>query len=184
MTQPREIELKLELPVHSLARLLRSPLLRNTRKGTQQSASLVSVYYDTRNRKLRRHGLTLRVRRTGPHYTQTVKGERHAGSALMDRFEWEHDIAGEKPNLDLAGDSGLKPILTKALQAKLMPLFETRVRRTSYTIRRGGSEISLSIDRGIVAAGLLPAGTHRQSAKWSLSSSMATPRSCSRSPKH
>jgi len=136
-----------------LKRLLRSPLLRNTRKGTQQPASLVSVYYDTGKRKLRKHGLTLRVRRTGRHYTQTIKGEGHASSALMDRFEWEHDIAGEKPNLDMAADSGLKPIFSKTLQAKLKPLFETRVHRRSFTIRSGRSEISLSIDKGTVAAG-------------------------------
>jgi inorganic triphosphatase YgiF len=128
-------------------------LLRNTYKSTRRSVSLVSVYYDTRKWKLRKHGLTLRVRRAGRRYTQTVKREGDLSSAFMDRFESERDIAGEKPNLDLAADTGLKPILSRKLQAKLRPLFETHVRRTLYSIRRGASNIELTVDKGKVVAG-------------------------------
>jgi inorganic triphosphatase YgiF len=71
----------------------------------------------------------------------------------MDRCEWEQEIAGGKPNLALAEDTGLELILSKKLQAKLKPLFETRVRRKVYPIQSGGSEIELSIDKGVVAAG-------------------------------
>ena len=66
MTPPREIELKLQVPEQALARLTRSSLLREARTGTQRPAYLVSVYYDTDTQKLRKHGLTLRVRRIGP----------------------------------------------------------------------------------------------------------------------
>ena len=114
---------------------------------------MVSVYYDTAKWKLRKHGLTLRVRRAGGHHTQTIKCESNTSSALMDRFEWEHDIIGEMPNLDLAADTGLKPILGRSLQAKLKPLFETRVRRKLYSIRSGASDIDLTIDTGEVSAG-------------------------------
>ena len=178
MTTPREIELKLELPKQYLARLIRSPLLRKVRKGTQRSTTLVSVYYDTDELKLRKHGLTLRVRRTGRGFTQTVKREGDADSTLMDRFEWEHDITGEKPNLDLAKSTGLKLLLTKKLKAKLKPQFETRVRRKVYPIQSGGSEIELSIDRGTVIAG-------RRSSpicEAELEPNVAIQRSCSNSP--
>ena len=104
MTPPREIELKLEVPEHALARLTRSPLLQKARHGTQRPTYLVSVYYDTDTRKLRKHGLTLRVRRIGRRYIQTVKRESDASSALMDRCEWEHHIAERKPNLEFAGN--------------------------------------------------------------------------------
>ena len=146
MTPPREIELKLEVPEQALARLTRSPLLRKARNGTQRLASLVSVYYDSDTRKLRKHGLTLRVRRIGRRYVQT---------ALMDRCEWEHNSAGGKPNLALLRDTGLESIFSKKLQAKLKPLFETRVQRKVYPIRSGGSEIELTIDKGAVTAGRL-----------------------------
>jgi triphosphatase len=153
MTPPREIELKLEVPEEALARLTRSPLLRRTRNGTQRPTYLLSVYYDTDTWKLHKHGLTLRVRRIGRRYVQTVKRESGASSALMDRCEWEHDIAGRKPNLALVRDTGLEPILNRKLQTKLEPLFETRVRRTVCPIQSGGSEIELTIDKGTIAAG-------------------------------
>ena len=130
-----------------------SPLLRTIRNGTRRPASVVSVYYDTDTQKLRRNGLTLRVRRIGRHYVQTVKQESSASSALMDRHEWEHDLPEGKPNLALAEGTGLASILGKKLFAKLKPLFETRVRRRVYPIKSGGSEIELTIDKGTLAAG-------------------------------
>ena len=153
MTPPREIELKLEVPEHALARLTRSRLLQKAQRATQRPTYLVSVYYDTDTRKLRKHGLTLRVRRIGRRYVQTIKRESDASSALMDRCEWEHHIAGRKPDLALAGDTGLESILSKKLQARLKPLFETRVRRMVYPIRGRNSEIELTIDKGTIAAG-------------------------------
>lgn len=153
MTPPREIELKLEVPEQALARLTRSSLLQKARNGTQRPAYLVSVYYDTDTQKLRKHGLTLRVRRMGRRHVQTIKQESGVSSTLMDRCEWERDIAGGKPNLALARNTGLESILSKKLQARLKPLFETRVRRKLYSIRSAGSEIQLTIDKGTVAAG-------------------------------
>jgi triphosphatase len=115
MTPPREIELKLEVPEQAMARLTRSSLLRKARNGTQRPAYLVSVYYDTDTQKLRKHGLTLRVRRMGRRHVQTIKQESGVSSTLMDRCEWERDIAGGKPNLALARNTGLESILSKKL---------------------------------------------------------------------
>ena len=151
MKPPREIELKLEVPEQALTRLTRS--LRLTQVGTPRPTSLVSLYYDTDTQKLRKHGLTLRVRRIGRRYVQTIKRESDASSALKDRCEWEYDLAGGRLNLALTEDTGLASILSKKLQAKLKPLFETRVRRRVYPIQSGGSEIELAIDKGMVAAG-------------------------------
>jgi triphosphatase len=153
MTPPREIELKLEVPEHALARLTRIPLLRKTGDGARRAASLVSVYYDTDKLKLRKHGLTLRVRRIGRRHVQTIKQENVANAAFMNRGEWERDIVGREPSLELVSNAGLPSILNRKLQRKLKPLFETRVRRKVYPIRSGSSEIELSIDKGTVAAG-------------------------------
>src|SRR5882672_8890037 len=139
MKPPREIELKLEVPAEALARLTGSPLLRTIQNGTRRPASIVSVYYDTDTQKLRRQGFTLRVRRIGRRYVQTVKQEGGASSALMDRHEWEHDHPEGKPNLALADDTGLASILGKKPHPKLKPLFETRVRRKVYLVKTGGS---------------------------------------------
>ena len=107
MKPPREIELKLEVPEQALARLTRNPLLRTIQDGIRRSTSLVSLYYDTDSQKLRKHGLTLRVRRIGRRYLQTIKRENNT-STLMNRCEWEYDIAAAKPNLALAEDTGLE----------------------------------------------------------------------------
>jgi triphosphatase len=153
MKPPREIELKLDVPEQALTRLTHNSLLRTIQKGAPRPASLISVYYDTDTQKLRKHGLTLRLRRTGRRYVQTIKQETGANSALMDRGEWENDIVGAEPNLSLANNTGLESILSKKVQSRLRPLFETRVRRKVYPIRSGHSLIELTIDKGTVVAG-------------------------------
>jgi inorganic triphosphatase YgiF len=53
MTQPEEIELKLEAPSDLVERLGRLPLLRGVKPD--KSKTLVSVYFDTVKQKLRRN---------------------------------------------------------------------------------------------------------------------------------
>jgi inorganic triphosphatase YgiF len=153
MSPARELELKLEVPTHSLHRLSRSSLLQAARKQSSKPATLVSVYFDTDKLKLRNKGLSLRVRRVGRRHVQTIKQETGASGALFDRNEWEHDITGKQPDLDAAEHTALAPLLSKKLRRRLKPVFETRVRRTTYPIIRDGSEIELTIDRGKVLAG-------------------------------
>src|SRR5262249_8265291 len=64
MKAPREIELKLEVPVEGLRKLQRSQLLRNNHLP-RKVGELVSVYFDTRKLKLRKKGVSLRVRHVG-----------------------------------------------------------------------------------------------------------------------
>ena len=153
MSPPREIELKFEVPAHSIARLNRSSLLRGATIASRKPATLVSVYFDTDKLMLRNKGLSLRVRRIGRRYVQTIKQEGGESAGLFARNEWECDIGGKRPDLDAARDTALEPLLSKKLRRGLKPLFETRVRRTVYPIRSGDSEIELSIDRGKVEAG-------------------------------
>jgi triphosphatase len=151
MSIPREIELKLEVPAHSLARLGRSSVLNGNAK-VRKPATLVSVYFDTKRQKLRSKGLSLRVRRIGQRHVQTIKQEGES-VALFARNEWEREIGGEQPDLDAAEHTALEPLLGKKLRRKLAPLFETRIRRTVYPIRSGESEIELTIDSGKIEAG-------------------------------
>ena len=115
MWPAREVELKLEVPAHSLYRLARSPLLQAARKRSPKPATLVSVYFDTDKLKLRNKGLTLRVRRTGRRHIQTIKQESGENSALFTRDEWEHQIGGRRPDLDVARDAALGLALDRKL---------------------------------------------------------------------
>jgi len=145
MPTPKELELKLELAPADLRRLKQIPLLRAVSDKPQRSHQ-VSVYFDTDKFKLRREGLTLRVRHIGERRIQTVKATSNA--KLFERDEWEYDVAGDGPDLDLAADTALGPLLGKKMRSRLKPVFETRVSRTVYPLSRQGQEIALSIDRG------------------------------------
>ncbi len=72
VSSPKEIEIKLQLPSANFARLRRVPLLRGATRS-KRSENQLSVYFDTKRLKLKDNGLTLRVRRTGSRYIQTIK---------------------------------------------------------------------------------------------------------------
>src|SRR5207253_1644387 len=122
MPPPREIELKLEIPAHSLARLGRSSLLKGAASASRKPATLVSVYFDTDKLKLRDKGLSLRVRRIGRRHVQTIKQEDRARAALLARNEWERDIPSKQPDLEAAQDTALEPLLSKKLRRGLKPV--------------------------------------------------------------
>lgn len=146
----KEIEVKLELAPASLRDFEKIPLLRTVTpvgKGENQ----VSVYFDTENQKLRKKGLTLRVRRQGRHYRQTIKAALNSGS--IERDEWETEIPGKRPDLDQADGTALEPYLTGKLRRRLKPLFETRVNRTVYPLVANGHAIALTLDRGTIETG-------------------------------
>lgn len=152
MPRSREIELKLDIGESDVARLVRSPLLRTPHRVRSSTQLLTSVYYDTGKQKLRRHGLTLRIRRNGRRIVQTIKRKSSSDATLMDRGEWEYTLFRNKPDLIAAGANHIAPFLDANLQADLKPLFETRVRRRIYTINSRSSTIELTIDCGEVVA--------------------------------
>ena len=150
MSVPKEIEVKLELPPASVPELKTIPLLRSPGKNAK-SETQVSLYFDTGKHKLRKKGLMLRVRRVGNRYVQTIKATGNA--RLFERDEWESDIAGETPDLRLARDTALEPLLSNKFCRQLKPVFETRVSRTTYPIADGKRSVALTLDEGRIEAG-------------------------------
>jgi triphosphatase len=150
MTTPKEVEIKLELAPAGLPKLKTIPLVRALKTPGRRSTE-VSVYFDTDTHKLRKHGLMLRVRRIGGRYVQTIKASGNSG--LFERDEWENEIAGDVPDLDLARGTALEPLITDKLRRQLKPLFETRVQRTVYPLTNGAHAIALTIDRGKIDTG-------------------------------
>ena len=111
----------------------------------------MSVYFDSDELLLRDHGLTLRVRHIGDKRVQTIKSADHG---IFERSEWEQPIESDQPNLALAADTPLGPLLTDDIRNALKPLFETRISRTSYRLNGGDTDIAMAFDEGrIVAAG-------------------------------
>ena len=81
------------------------------------------------------------MRRVGDRYVQTIKAERLG----LDRDEWETDIPDNKPDLAAARNTGLAPMLSKKVERRLRPIFETRVRRTTYPLGDAGTELTLDV---------------------------------------
>src|SRR5215471_21375870 len=99
---PREIELKLEVPIRALPRLAGSALLKGAGGSGRELTNIKSVYFDTEALDLRQRGLSLRVRQIDGRHVQTVKRENGASSPLFARDEWEHDIDTTQPDLEAA----------------------------------------------------------------------------------
>ena len=139
-----ETELKFRVAPRKL-----SSVLRGGKQGDRSEKTLVSTYYDTGKHKLRRHGLTLRVRKVENHYVQTVKAGRAGG---VTRGEWEQDVAGERPELKKTRNTPLEKLASKKLPSKLKAVFQTTVRRTAQARRIRNSRIELAVDRGRIRA--------------------------------
>jgi inorganic triphosphatase YgiF len=150
MTSPKEIELKLEVPPASLSGLGKIPSLRAL-ADHPDTATEISVYFDTDKQKLRRHGLTLRVRRSGERRVQTIKAA--ADGNFLERGEWESEIPGDTPDLSLARDTPLEPLLSRKLRRQLKPVFETKVRRASSRLSDENCAVMLTLDKGRVDTG-------------------------------
>lgn len=141
-----ETDLKFQVAPRKLASILRNGSGRRDRS----EQALVSNYYDTSKHKLRRNGLTLRVRKVEGRYVQTVKA---SGPRSVTRGEWEHEVSGAKPDLKRARNTALDGVATKKLPRKLRPVFQTDVHRTAEIRRVRRSQIELAVDRGRIGAG-------------------------------
>ncbi len=147
--QPEETEIKLAVEPGQLAALAAHPDFRQWLKEPSATQKLVSIYFDTADLDLHERGLTLRVRRAGDQWVQTIK---YANGSVFDRAEWENPIAADRPELDAASDEALPPDLRERVRASLKPVFETRIERTVYRLKGDDWEVELCCDRGEVVA--------------------------------
>ncbi|MCA6122599.1 CHAD domain-containing protein [Bradyrhizobium sp. WSM 1704] len=144
-----ETELKFRVPARKLKALMK-PRIAGSKGGEPSESNLVSTYFDTARHKLKRHGLTLRVRQDGGKHIQTVKSAR---SPRFGRGEWETEIKDDKPDPGKASGTPLDAFASKKLCNRLKPIFETSVRRITVPLQMKRSRIELAIDRGRTTAG-------------------------------
>jgi inorganic triphosphatase YgiF len=144
-----ETELKFRVSARKLEELVK-PRIAGSKSGAPSERDLVSTYFDTARHKLKRHGLTLRVRQDGSRHIQTIKS---AAGAQFGRGEWETELEDGHLDLDKAEGTPLEALVSGKLRHKLHPVFETSVRRITVPLRTRQSEIELAIDRGYATAG-------------------------------
>src|SRR5256885_14246895 len=88
-----EIELKLAMEPKDLSKA-QGVLSRDAGKGRPGRRMLTSTYYDTPSFDLKQRDVTLRVRRQGRRFIQTVKTDDLTGRDPLRRGEWENEIGG------------------------------------------------------------------------------------------
>jgi triphosphatase len=149
MAEGQEIELKFEIDPAVAGRLEQKLVLRARAKTPAAQQTLVSTYYDTRDRDLRNAGFTLRVRHDGARWVQTVKTD---AVGVSHRGEWEVELGGADMSLAAAAHTPLGPLL-KGLASRPDAIFTTRVKRTTHQIRVGKARVEAALDHGLVEGG-------------------------------
>ncbi|NDP47747.1 MAG: CYTH domain-containing protein [Sulfuriferula multivorans] len=145
-----EIELKLALPPQQAEAFLKR-MARRRSSPVQQD--LITRYFDTPDFALSAQGVALRVRRAGRRWLQMLKTEGERRGGLSQRAEYEMAITRGTPDWKRFPAEALA-LVPDALRVHLVPVFETRFRRTAWLLKgRGGAQIEVALDVGEVRAG-------------------------------
>jgi inorganic triphosphatase YgiF len=141
-----EIELKLVVDPAHLAEFNELPIIAANARSKGNRKHLKTVYYDTRERKLHRQGLTLRVRQSGTRFIQTIKTE--CGDDPLTRGEWEMSVPSIAPDVAQAA-----PFIPAKLRADLErhPLeavFASDIHRHQRLIDLPSGTVEVAFDHG------------------------------------
>jgi triphosphatase len=150
MLPQKELELKFEVEPSALRFLDRVQAIKALKRHSKYLKE-TSVYFDTDHHKLHKKGLMLRVRRIGNRRIQTVKAS--GTSVPIERSEWESEIANAEPDLKMIHGTPLEDLITTKVARRLKPVFETRIRRTTYSLSDSEGAVELTIDHGTINTG-------------------------------
>jgi inorganic triphosphatase YgiF len=146
-----EIELKLLVDRDRLSDFNDAPVIAANARSKGSRKHLKSVYYDTSERTLWRNGLTLRVRKSGTRFVQTVKAE--ASDHPLRRGEWEANVASFAPDIALA--MPFIPIKLRAdLEAQgLEAVFTSDIHRHVRIVDLPSGTVEVAFDKGFLKSG-------------------------------
>lgn len=145
-----EVELKFDVEPGGVALIRAAPALA---AAPCEDRRLDTVYFDTKDGTLRQAGFSLRIRRSGDLYVQTVKRKRGSAAGLFVRQEWEAQVAGFGLDRDSIGSPAMNRLLATIEPKALKPLIRSRFRRSSWLIDHKGSRIEVVLDEGRVSSG-------------------------------
>ncbi len=149
--EPKEFELKFEVAEDALPDVAAASERLAADGPVRQR--ILSTYFDTGKHALRHAGISLRVRRIGGGWRQTVKLDTDVHGGVSNPTEIETPVPGKKPQLDLIADRKVRKKLRKLVgKKKLKPLFRTDVLRTTHLIKSSDSEVELALDGGSIEA--------------------------------
>jgi len=152
----KEIELKLEVPEEAHSQIKRTGAPEGFTAGRATTRNLQSIYVDTPNQALRKAKTSLRVRKVGQSWVQTVKIGTGVAGGVSSPIEIETKVQGGEVDLAAIPDPQALAILEEIIAGhSLAPCFETVMKRTTriLTDTTDGSEIEVAFDTGEVRAG-------------------------------
>ena len=144
-----EIELKLEIDPRDLQLIGQDPFLAGAESRSNQQ---LTIYYDTPETKLKKHGFTLRVRSAGGRFTQTIKPISDS-VGLVAREEIECEVASIQPDLGSLSRHPFRALLDNGELDRLQPIVRSDVNRTSWKLDRANGQVQIDLDHGTVSAG-------------------------------
>ncbi len=138
-----ELELKFQLGPDSV-----SSLAAIFPPQSGDVTQLHAVYFDTPTHALRDAGFSLRVRRDGEIFKQTLKHRGDGG--LFARDEWEVEVAGAELDLEILARTPASAVVG---DMDLEPLFTVSVERRLHRWACNGSVVQVTLDTGSITAG-------------------------------
>jgi triphosphatase len=147
-----EIELKLLAPQGALERLRELPIIMQHARNRGAFRRLETLYYDTPEQLLFQHGMSLRVRRSGNHFIQTLKLLPKPGQPLS-RRQWEMPVDGATPELARLPADEIGDPLTTLTNDALVPVFATKFRRHARQLDLPDASVEIAFDEGTIEAG-------------------------------
>src|SRR5258708_25815293 len=136
----REVELKLAIASDS------ARTTADREMGRAPPRSVETIYFDTPKRRLKSAGYSLRLRRDGEQWSESVK----ASDASLSRFEQDHQLRGGVTDFSLLDGTRIASLVGP--QDHLAAIFVTRVQRRCRRRAENGARIELSLDDGEVIA--------------------------------
>lgn len=142
-----EIELKLAISPADVAALKRSAPLAGVRPRRRK---LTSIYFDTAEGELARAGFALRLRKTGRHWTQTLKGGQGGTGGFHARGEWEAARPDATIDLSMLPPGALEGVAdADGVGARLRPAFRVDFQRETWQLEPvPGTRLEVALDRG------------------------------------
>ena len=150
----RELEIKFSTDSPGLKAAFEAPALGGAPGNDSRARSLVSTYFDTRDRTLKKRRIALRVRRSGRAAPiVAVKWPAASESDAFSRGEVEVRGRSGVPDLALFGEEIAAKLRDIIGDRALEPQFETRIKRRTRLVSAGTARIEIAFDDGEIAAG-------------------------------
>ena len=154
-----EIELKFVIDEATTRRLRTRVKALNLASASPRTRLVRSIYLDTPESALRKAGISLRLRRDGRRWTQTVKTTSPPHGGLAKVAEIENPAPGGHLSLQAIPDLVVRDKILHCVNgALLQPVSESVIKRTGIELLLDGTRAELAIDVGEIHANGRSAG--------------------------